>query len=405
MPHTNTKFLSVENDDIEKDLDQLYLDMNKSHLFKSGFAYFKHFIDDIFSAIEEGGDPAPYIDQARNAGVPEGLVKSALDYARMGFEYLPGFDRFNKMFADVSSDYSHYQVYTPDPFFEAALTGGSYQINSGAVQNIRAGKIWDRLLHYIWQGSRIKMVTKSWMVNQKTNYILTLNDFVSDQGDVYFEMLAETIKNVKAEQIVIKGLPEVLALFSKTVKSPDGINILLVFMALVQGMALQNNLSDTEVCQNLKDGIQGRINSILRPAGNMTQEIQLDLKSINSDVENHVKNAWYQVDLNAKKGMHGSLLVVVDDEDILSLQNDLALADQINVIGAMQRYVLGALDATFTISPDTSIDQLKAYLIESWGQGVQHIDFYRQRSGWDEPLLSIDYANSDENKCYEAKVS
>lgn len=376
-----TRILSVEDQAAEAKLDRLYMDMHADHILKAGVRYFKHFTDDIFDAFENGEDIDGAVQNAKKAGVPDGLIKTAIDYAKAGFETIPGFDYIERIFPDVRTDDFHCLIYAPDVFFEAALTGGTYRNRDQKLpHDIRAPKIWHKIIHYIWQGARLQLVTKPYLLEQRTVCPLILSDFISEDGDIYFDMLEARIQNIQADEIILKGLDEVLSVLKRKMYAEEAFSTLLSLLLLTQGYAAQNE------CGNLSAfELKSKIDFIFKGLGKplITDKIKLSFEALDLKIRNEVS-----------AGVH----VSVCEDDMQSLLHSEKISDQIDKIVKLQSVLCGSVPATFTLDPDASIDDLKHLVIHAWDSGVQSIDIYRLRSGWDEPLLTSDTLKTQNSK-------
>ena len=126
---------NIEAPDFAQWLDGVYMQTHAAHIHNAGLRYFRHFADQIFDAHEQGQDIETVITDAKNAGLPEGLIKTILASARAGYDDLPGLN----MAFEKTCDFTPYYILINDRFIESAVTETDYQTND--KMRVRAGLI------------------------------------------------------------------------------------------------------------------------------------------------------------------------------------------------------------------------------------------------------------------------
>tara|TARA_B100000686_G_scaffold319458_1_gene370220 strand:- start:3624 stop:4334 length:711 start_codon:yes stop_codon:yes gene_type:complete len=147
---------SVYNPDFSHWLDAVYRDTHASHIWSAGARYMSALSDDLFTALEEGSDKEQAVETAKDAGLPEGLIKTILQADAQGYDHLPGLSRLAR---EGQEDLFIAYAIFDKAFVEAALTGSD--VRNQDEGSVRASEIWARLTHYIWQGCRIVLVEDS----------------------------------------------------------------------------------------------------------------------------------------------------------------------------------------------------------------------------------------------------
>lgn|GEM_PF-4600475 len=392
----NTHILSVEDQGIEAVLNRLYFEANRHHALSAGISYFKHFLDNIFEAMENNGDIGCAIETAVESGVPEGLIKMALQYSEWGFEAVPGFDQIEKMLETDTGNDLVYQIFTPDKFFEAALTGGSYRKENGSVHDIRAAKIWAQLVHYIWQGMRINLITQKYFLNDHDTSDLVLSDYISQDGEIYFEMLFEKIKETKGQEIIVKGIFDALALLGcDLARDGDALNSAMALLGIIQAQAA---FIDAENADFPDKRIKKIIDVAIGRQASPLQSHVFSETSLNSDLKNRFKNSFYQLDIKSKKQALSGLSVSICADDLYKGLGGIQTSQQVMISAALQSIIVGAVPHTIILEPDSGLNDVKTILTDAWGQGLCYLDVYRLRSSWDEPLLSTDISKYTKGK-------
>lgn len=133
-------------------LEYSYLQQHQSIIFSYGIKYLSSFLNSIFKHDEEVD-----IHALRQAGLPEGLIKIAIDLRDQGYEGISGFDNLHKYFADMSCAPDPLHVICSDAFIEAAVTS---QDMDGEAGHIRTSKLWQTIFQYQWQGCDIALFFK-----------------------------------------------------------------------------------------------------------------------------------------------------------------------------------------------------------------------------------------------------
>jgi|GEM_PF-1496706 hypothetical protein len=204
----NILTISATQQDAITALDRFYLTTQQDYVFKAGLQYLRHLIDDVINSCDRsdisGFNPMQNqtlydaVMSAREGGAPDGLIKTAIDLARQGYEGVSGFDALLKIYYDIDPATTRLELIFEDDAIEAAVTGRDARRKGDfSGGHMRAQKLWHKSHEYQWQGCDIALRFNPPVVQETTPVEIDMSCFVTPDGGV-----SETdLKNFLAEQL------------------------------------------------------------------------------------------------------------------------------------------------------------------------------------------------------------
>lgn len=192
----NIQTLALTTEGAAMALDRFYLATHQNHIFKAGIRYFKYLTEDVMDSCDRssanGFNPAiniklgKAVTAARDGGVPDGLIKSAIDYARQGYDGISGFDDLMKIYCDRDEAENRLHVLFEDEIVEAAMTGREAVCETG---HVRAEKLWQKIHEYQWQGCDIALCFEPLEQRSAAAAEIDISLFVTADGQVMEDLL------------------------------------------------------------------------------------------------------------------------------------------------------------------------------------------------------------------------
>ena len=455
-----TLHISARDENAMDDLQKLYLLQNQSIIFYSGFSYLKNILDAVF----EGGEGVSP-QKLRQYGLPDGLIKIAMDLHEQGYEGISGFDDMNQLFDAEVRPVEKAFIEFDSGCVEAAVTGKEL---SSTLGHIRAPKLWQMIHEYQWQGCHISLLFKDMARNAVAQTTLNLSNVATVEackGD-YVEVY-DIAKAFIHLGLNYNKATDRKAFVSWVAEQEDRLGVAFIIQDIaptgdifvydgdqkfirpdlshlinkwgytseqikdIQHHVLGKRMLPKDMVTYLKGAgftpdVVDKISCVLKTSENLKyvftkwnlgEAFCKDvLKISNDDLSNPLLNVLEYVGLPADQiRVYNDFCFGTGDfltaphltqahKDIL-MQETLSAAQEIEFMAELEKSIKGYVDVCTVVPHETTIDQLKNLSFHAWSIGLSRFYLVRENSDW-ESSIAFDTAKPEEkrqtqNSCLE----
>ena len=436
-------YISARNENALDALGEVYLSQYSDIIFQSGLKYLSSLVNPIFE-----GEGEISAEELRRHGLPDGLIKIAIDLSSQGYEGISGFHDLERIFEKKQRFDPKVTVFFDSGCVEAAVTGRELSSNVG---HIRAPKLWQCVHDYIWQGCRIILafsenyieppsIEASYEVRdllemqtpmqEQTVALIGVANAFKAQGLAYNSAgdRQKFVEFLKAEEerlgcaFILKDIDPQEAIFvydgdekhlapdigftlHEWGYSPDQIKD--INLHVLGWRKLPEDLEARLKSEGLPQEVINRLKAAVKTAedlryvftkwiiGEDTCRTVLglsdkDLEQPLFDILNALgvskaEIAAYNTYCFGAQSLKDAPHLSSAHKQILC-QHELNSRDKIEFVAAIENTLAGTVDAVIQVPHETDVETLKSLSFDAWSKGIKRLTLARENSDWESAI-------------------
>ncbi len=428
------------------ELNQFYARQHQDVLIRLGVSQLNGYLADVFDGEAKVAD-------LQGLGMPDGLIKTAIDLKTMGHDGVPGLDDLTRIYSDIYWDAQRAVLSVSDDFIQAAVTGDDLSIDDG---HVRAQRLWSRAVSYLWQGcdisfdfagiaqSDVKPLRISAVELDSKAVAKKIEAAVSDGAEIIVDEIYAAcvtwginLSDAKGVMRLAHKLAEHEAAYecnficrmgrlfnAITIFDEDGIYLNPVIINCLKEWGYSpEHIEEIRLhvlgVRVLSDRMRGQLMSLglsddaivdiegLIPTANSLADILTEwttghdnlhkkcaLSSLEWDIENLYTFGYGDIT---------SAPHIAPKHAAILCPSEMAPRAELAILSMIENGIGGRVEADISVPHGITVRALEQLILKAWSLGLSRIRFMRENSGWDAPVLWSNMHKIDVEPTTEAK--